>query len=365
MARALELARGALGSTSPNPAVGAVIVRDGSVVGEGCTQPPGGPHAEIVALRRAGKGARGADLYVTLEPCCCFGRTPPCTQALIAAGVAAVHAATLDPNPLVAGRGARDLQGAGIAVTVGEREAEARELNEGFFKYITTARPFLAVKYAMSLDGKIATHTGHARWVTGPEARRRVHELRRAADAILVGLGTVLADDPLLTVRLEGDEESRQPWRVVADTYCRLPVESRLLNDAYAARTIVATTPAAPAEARAAVRARGAEVLVLPARDGRVDLADLAARLAGRGIINLLAEAGSTLTASLFALGLADKVYAFVAPKVVGGSAAPTPVGGEGVATMDAARLLRLAKVERLGPDVLLVAYPQPEGEEG
>ena len=363
MSRALELAREALGSTSPNPAVGAVVVKDGAVVGEGSTQPPGGPHAEIVALRHAAERIRGASVYVTLEPCCHHGRTPPCTEALIAAGVGEVHAAILDPNPLVGGRGAAALRAAGIAVTVGEREAEARELNEAFFKYIATSRPFLAVKYAMTLDGKIATRAGHARWVTGPAARRRVHLLRRAADAILVGVGTVLADDPRLTVRLEGDAAPRQPWRIVADTYCRIPPGARLLNDAQTGRTIVATTPASPLAARAEVAARGAEVLVLPAHDGRVDLAALAEALAARGIINILAEAGSTLTASLFELGLVDKVYAFLAPKIVGG-AAPTPVGGVGVATMNAARGLRVARVEQLGHDLLLVAYPRAQGEE-
>ncbi len=359
MARALTLARRALGSTSPNPAVGAVIVNNGVIVGEGYTQPPGGPHAEIVALRQAAERAQGATVYVTLEPCCHFGRTPPCTQALIKAGVNEVHAATLDPNPLVAGCGVKELRAAGLIVKVGEYEAEARQLNEAFFKHVTTGRPFLAAKYAMSMDGKIATASGNARWVTGPKARRRVHELRSTVDAVLVGVGTVLADDPSLTVRLGNERDRRQPWRVVADSLGRIPLTCRLLNDEYAGRTIVATTPATPSTALAAIRAKGAEALMLADRDGRVDLPGLLEMLASRGAINILSEAGSTLSAALFSAGLVDKVYAFVAPKVVGGNGAPTPVGGEGVPTMELALPFQWQRVERLGDDLLLVAYPR------
>lgn len=362
MHRALALARSALGTTSPNPAVGAVLVRDGRVVGEGHTQPPGSAHAEIVALRQAGEQARGATLYVTLEPCCHYGRTPPCTEAIIAAGVHEVRAAVLDPNPLVAGRGIEALRAAGIAVALGEGQAEALEINEPFFYWVRTRRPFIAAKYAMSLDGKIATRTGHSRWVTGPEARRRVHDLRAAADALLVGVGTVLADDPQLTVRTPGDvPATRQPWRVVVDSTCRTPPTARVLSDAFVGRTIIATTARAPRERVEAVQAAGAEALVLPSVDNRVDLHGLAETLAGRGIINVLAEAGGTLTASLFAEGLVNKVYAFVAPKVVGGAGAPGPVGGLGSATMDEAWALRLAAVERVGADVLLVGYTGKE----
>ncbi|MHB1415832.1 MAG: bifunctional diaminohydroxyphosphoribosylaminopyrimidine deaminase/5-amino-6-(5-phosphoribosylamino)uracil reductase RibD [Chloroflexota bacterium] len=364
MARALALARGALGSTSPNPAVGAVIVNDGLVVGEGYTQPPGGPHAEIVALREAGERARGATVYVSLEPCCHHGRTPPCTAALIAAGVAEVRIATIDPNPRMSGKGAKELERAGIRVHLGECEEAAREINEAFFKYITTGRPFLSLKYAMTLDGKIASARGHSRWVTGPEARQLVHELRRQADAVLVGIGTVLADDPRLTVRLGDDQPTgRQPWRVVVDSRCRIPLAARLLSDGGASRTIVATTRAASPDSLAAVHAAGAEVWTLADIDGRVDLADLMERLAARGIINVLAESGGTLNGSLFQAGLVDKIYAFVAPKVVGGATAPTPVDGAGVDRMDQAYPLRLAKVERYGEDTLLVGYTRPARE--
>lgn len=358
MLRALHLARQAQGMTSPNPAVGAVIVKDGEVVGEGYTQPPGSAHAEIVALRQAGERARGATVYVTLEPCCHHGRTPPCATALVAAGVAEVHVAMVDPNPLVAGGGLAVLREAGIRVVLGQHAAEAAELNEAFFKFIQTRRPFVAVKYAMTLDGKIATYTGHSRWVTGPEARRRVHELRRAADAVMVGIETVLADDPQLTVRLdESPLIPRQPWRVVVDSRCRIPLSARLLCDEHVTRTLIATTEVAPKEKGRELRSRGAEVLVLPpTAEGRVHLPSLMETLGGRGIINILSEAGGTLTAALFTERLVDKVYAFVAPKISGGEAATTPVDGEGVATMDAALPLTFVRVERLGYDVLLVA---------
>jgi diaminohydroxyphosphoribosylaminopyrimidine deaminase/5-amino-6-(5-phosphoribosylamino)uracil reductase len=364
MERALVLARQALGTTSPNPAVGAVLVKDGLIVGEGHTQPPGSAHAEIVALRQAGERARGATLYVTLEPCCHFGRTGPCTAAIIAAGVAEVRIATGDPNPYVNGCGIQEMEAAGIRVLMGEGAAEARELNEPFFHFIRSRRPFIAAKYAMSLDGKIATRTGHSRWVTGPEARQRVHALRGTADAVLVGVGTVLADNPQLTVRAPDDSPaSRQPWRVVVDSTCRTPPTARLLSDAFVSRTIIATTPRAPRERLDAVQATGAEVLLLPAYEHRVDLCGLAETLAGRGLINILAEAGGTLTASLFASELVSKVYAFLAPKIIGGVGAPGPVGGTGSETMDEAWQLRLAAVERLGDDVLLVGYPRRQEE--
>jgi diaminohydroxyphosphoribosylaminopyrimidine deaminase / 5-amino-6-(5-phosphoribosylamino)uracil reductase len=365
MASALALARMAQGATSPNPAVGAVIVQDGIVVGEGYTQPPGSAHAEVVALRQASGRTRGAAAYVTLEPCCHFGRTPPCTTALIEAGIAEVHVAVEDPNPRVAGRGIALLREAGLRVTLGEGAEEASEINEPFFKFITTRRPFVAVKYAMTLDGKIATTNGHSRWVTGPEARRRVHELRSQCDAVLVGIGTALADDPQLTVRFDDDRRPprRQPWRIVLDSSCRLPLDSRLLTDGGAGHTIVATSTQAPADRIEAIQERGAEVLVLPAYSGRVDVRGTLETLAGRGMINILAEAGGSLTAALFEAEVVDKVYAFLAPKIAGGSAAPTPVGGEGVTGMDQARCLRFKRVEQLGNDVLLVAYPVGRGE--
>src|SRR5919202_1357726 len=247
MERALELARGAKGRTSPNPAVGAVIVRDGTIVGEGATQPGGRPHAETVALQTAGETARGATMYVTLEPCSHYGRTPPCARAVVAAGIAEVRVATLDPNPLVGGRGQTILDAAGIRTLLGEGQDEARALNEDFARWITTGRPLLIAKFAASLDGRIATYTGDSRWITGREARAEVHRLRDQVDAIMVGVNTVLADDPLLTTRLDDPaREPHHPWRLVVDSHLRTPFTARLLDPSLPARTTILTTEVAP-----------------------------------------------------------------------------------------------------------------------
>lgn len=362
MVRALELADRVRGRTSPNPAVGAVVVHDGIVVGEGATQPAGGKHAELVALEVAGDRARGATLYVTLEPCCHFGRTPPCTEAIVAAGITEVRAATHDPNPLVNGRGFAALEAAGIRVVVGERGDEARRMNDGFAKHVTTRRPFVTVKWAMTLDGKIATSTGHARWITGEPARHLVHDLRDRVDAILVGVQTVIADDPALTVRLPEGVRRRAPrpygpLRVVVDSTGRIPLESRLLGPELARGTIVAVTEAAPPEQRDAIARTGAEVVVLPAECGRVSLSALLGWLGERNVLSVLVEGGGEVIASLVETGLVDEIYAFVAPKIVGGQG-PTPVRGWGVATMDDARRFHLLEVQQVGEDVLLVGRP-------
>ncbi|MEA3345763.1 MAG: bifunctional diaminohydroxyphosphoribosylaminopyrimidine deaminase/5-amino-6-(5-phosphoribosylamino)uracil reductase RibD [Chloroflexota bacterium] len=357
MAQALELAARARGRTSPNPMVGAVLVKDGEVVGQGFHHQAGEPHAEILALRQAGEQAREATLYVNLEPCCHYGRTPPCTEALIRAGVAEVHMAMEDPNPLVHGRGRAALEAAGIRTFVGEHEAQARQLNETFIKYITTGRPFVTVKFAMSLDGKIATPTGESRWITGKAARRRVHELRDVSDAVCVGVNTVLADDPRLTTRL-GKPDVRHPLRVILDSRGRAPLTNRVFDPTLPGETIVATTQAMPTHHRNALEAQGVEVWALPSDgQGRVDLAALLDRLGEREVISLLVEGGGTVLASLFQEELVDKVLAFVAPIIIGGRDAPTPVKGTGVFHLkDAIRLERVS-VERAGEDVLIVGY--------
>ena len=356
MQRALELARQGLGTASPNPSVGAVLVRDGSIVGEGVTQPAGGPHAEAMAIAQAGDKARGAALYVTLEPCNYHGRTPPCVPAIIRAGVAEVHAATLDPNPRVDGRGVADLEAAGVRVVVGEDEVAAQRLMQAHFTWITTGMPFVTAKYAMSLDGKTATAAGDSRWISGAESRRWVHRMRATCDAIMVGIGTVLRDDPQLTARDEDDRPlDRQPLRVVVDSRGRLPDTARLLDAS--GRTLVAVADASP-ERQAALRNAGAEVLSLPAEDGRVDLRSLLEHLGGREVTGLLVEGGGTLLASLFREGLVDKVCAFVAPVLIGGRDAPTPWDGAGAGTIaDALRLERVS-IERLGDDMMVVGYP-------
>ena len=291
MDRALALARKALGTAGPNPAVGAVLVRDSVIVGEGWTQPPGQAHAEVMALRQADIAARGAILFVTLEPCCYKGRTPPCTKALMEAGVAEVHAATVDPNPQVNGLGMAELEEAGIKIYLGEGEEEAQEMGEAHAKFITTGVPFVTVKFAMSLDGKIATRSGDSKWITGQEARRYVHQLRAASDGILVGVNTVLADDPQLTARNDGDEAvGKQPLRVVVDSRGRTPISARIFQQQDKTLLIVARKGV-----KTRFRKAGAEVEYLPAEDGSVDLEAMMKLLGCRGVSNLLVEGGEDL----------------------------------------------------------------------
>ncbi len=364
MERALELARGALGATSPNPAVGAVIVSDGEVIGEGFTQPPPGDHAEIVALRQAGERARGATLYVTLEPCPHVGRTPPCADAIIEAGLAEVHYAIADPDPLVDGGGHRKLEAAGIAVHAGEGEAEARRINEAFIKHRTKGMPFVIAKFATSLDGRIAAASGDSRWVSGPQSREWAHDLRTKVDAILVGSSTVVTDDPLLTARPGGRDADRpwpgrQPLRIVVDSRGRTPAMARVLGSTGAeGRTLIATVEGAPEVWSASIQAAGAEVIALPAKDGRVDLTALLVEMGKRDVLSLLVEGGGVVLGSFFDDGLVDKVHAIIAPMVIGAEDAPAAVAGRGAYRMADALRLRDITVERLGDDLLVTGYP-------
>ena len=358
MQRALALARRAKGRTSPNPAVGAVVVRDNRIVGTGWTQPAGQDHAEVMALRAVGAAASGAALYVTLEPCHLWGRTPPCTDAIRAAGIAEVHVATLDPNPRESGRGVDTLRSAGIHVAVGEEQEGARALNADYARFVTSRCPWIVAKYAMSLDGKIATRTGASRYLTGQAARTDVHHLRDEVDAILVGVNTVLQDNPLLTTRLSAQELGRQPrhpWRLVLDSQARTPPDSRLLDPALPGRTTLCITAAAPAARVAALRAQGADLITLPgATDGRLDLAALAAELGRRGVMSLLVEGGATVHSAFLAAGLVDCVTVYIAPLLIGGADAPGPVGGIGVSRLSEAIRPAALHVERLGGDVKL-----------
>ena len=371
MERALRLARQAVGSASPNPAVGAVLVKGGRIVGEGFTQPPGGPHAEVVAIRQAGEAARGATLYVTLEPCCHHGRTPPCTKAVLATGVREVHLSHLDPDPHVNGQGKAELESAGVKVFVGEGEEEARRINEAYLKHRTTGLPFVIAKFAASLDGKIAATSGDSRWVSGPESRRWAHRQRTVVDAIVVGVRTVLIDDPELTARPEPGEgarqedgEPRQPLRVVADSQGRTPASARVLQGP--ATTLVATTGASSKAWRREMHDAGVEVAVLPASGGRVDLPELLRHVGGRNILSLLVEGGGELLGSFFDLGLVDKVQAIVAPIIIGGQDTATAVAGRGARRMADALRLRDVTIERLAEDILVTGYTgQEEGSEG
>ena len=354
MREALQLARHAEGRTSPNPLVGALLVRDGRVIAAGWHRKAGTAHAEIHALQMAGELAQGATLYVTLEPCSHYGRTGPCANAVVKAGVRRVVIGMQDPNPLVAGKGIAILQAAGIEVSCGVLEKEARQLNEVFLKWITTHQPFVVLKTAMTLDGKIATAAGESQWITNEKARQRGHELRDRYDAILAGIGTVLADDPSLTARLP-DGSGQNPLRVIVDSRARTPLSAKVVTDQQAP-TLIAVTAAAPAERVQALRSAGAEVLVL--NEGpQVDLPALLAYLGKREVTSLLVEGGGQVNFSLLQAGLVDKVCAFVAPKLVGGVQALTPVEGAGFARLSEAVQLDGLRAEMLEDNVCLTGY--------
>lgn len=354
---ALDLARQGWGKTSPNPMVGAVLVKDGEVVGTGFHRKAGESHAEILALQEAGEKARGATLYTNLEPCCHYGRTPPCTEAIIKAGVRKVVIAVNDPNPLVSGRGVQQLREAGIKVKIGVLEEKARRLNEVFFKYITTRKPFVVVKTAMTLDGKIATRTGKSRWISGERSRKFVHRLRSMSDGIMVGINTVLQDDPHLTVRLDG-ENKPSPLRVIVDSKGRLPLESNIVKTALETKTILATTEFAPPEKLEKLISRGVEVLVLPARDGQVDLQELMLELGKREVSILLVEGGGTLNYSLLKENIIDKIYLFIAPVLFGGERAPTFLEGAGISDLEESWLVENIEMKQLDSDLLIIGYP-------
>jgi len=351
MRLAIQEAEKGLGRTSPNPAVGAVVVRGGRVVARGHHERAGGPHAEAAALAAAGSRARGAELYTTLEPCDHHGRTPPCSAAILAAGIRRVYVGSHDPNPLVDGKGISRLAAGGIDVVRDVLREECDALNAHWFRFITARRPYVTLKAAVTLDGRLATGSGDSRWVTGPEARAMVHRLRDRVDAVLVGAGTARADDPRLTTRLPSGG-GRDPLRIVLDTGLTLPAGLHLFRQRSAAKTLVA-------HASARTRALGRNVELLRCRRGAggVDLQDLLKRLAARGVTHLLVEGGAAVHGSFLRAGLADRVALFIAPKVVGGDG-PAWVGGPGVARMADALRLDDVEIEEVGGDLLLTGAP-------
>ena len=350
MALALSLAERGAGRTGPNPMVGAVVVRDGRILGQGWHTRCGALHAEREALAACTEDPAGATMYVTLEPCCHQGRQPPCTDALLSAGIARVVVGSEDPNPVVAGTGLAELRAAGVQVDTGVGKAACDALNAVFFHYIRARRPYGVLKYAMTLDGKLATRTGAARWITGEAARQRVHRDRGRYAAILTGIGTVLADDPLLTCRIEG---GRDPLRVVCDSRLRIPLDSRLVQTARDTPTLIAAARPDPAR-RQALEAAGCRVWELPGPGGRVDLTALMDRLGAEEIDSVLIEGGGELSWSLLSAGLVQRVHAYVAPKLFGGRDAPSPLGGRGVDLPAQAVRLAGCTVTRLGEDLLI-----------
>ncbi|NTW04941.1 MAG: bifunctional diaminohydroxyphosphoribosylaminopyrimidine deaminase/5-amino-6-(5-phosphoribosylamino)uracil reductase RibD [Peptococcaceae bacterium] len=357
MKKALALAAKGQGRTSPNPMVGSLVVSaDNLIIGQGYHQKAGEAHAEVYALGQAGDRAKGATLYVTLEPCCHHGLTPPCVDLIIKSGIKRVVAAMEDPNPLVSGKGLARLQQSGIDVTCGIMLKEALILNEVFIKYISSGYPFIALKAAVSLDGKIATYTGDSKWITGDAAREFGHILRDRYDGIMVGINTVLADDPMLTTRLL--KGGRDPVRIILDSHGRTPIRGKVINNGSEAPTIIASTEKAPENKIERLKLAGAEVMIIPQdRFGHVDIDILMKKLAVRGITSILVEGGGHVNASVLESGLADKLYWFIAPMLIGGQKALGPLAGKGVKNLSEAFTISNMKLSSLGKDILVEGY--------
>lgn len=359
MKRALELSAKGMGRTSPNPMVGCVIVKEGRIIGEGWHAYCGGLHAERNALKNCTEDPAGAELYVTLEPCCHYGKTPPCTEAILEHRIAKVYVGCTDPNPKVAGKGIQILREHGVLVETGILEEECREANEVFFHYMTKKTPFVAMKYAMTLDGKIAAVTGDSKWVTGEEARKHVHQLRKRYRGIMAGIGTVLADDPMLNCRLE---EGVDPVRIICDSSLRIPLTSQLVKSAGEIPLIVACTGPGEGNSREeeakwqrenALVQKGVRIIRTPGRD-QVDLTYLMRCLGEEGIDSILLEGGASLNASALEAGIVQRVYAYIAPKLIGGERAKGPIGGNGILRMEEARFLRNTEIQMLGQDMCI-----------
>lgn len=358
MRRALELARKGEGHTSPNPMVGCVVVKDGRIISEGYHEKCGEFHAERNALTRCTEDTAGADLYVTLEPCCHQGKTPPCTDIIIEKKIARVFVGSMDSNPLVAGKGVQILRDHGIYVETGILDAECRKLNEVFYHYIATKTPFVVMKYAMTLDGKIACATGDSKWVTGEIARTQVHRMRGRYRGIMVGIGTVLADDPMLNCRVEGGVD---PVRIICDSNLRIPTESQIVKTASDIETIVACSQEALESERKQEKIRrlkeaGIQIIGTEGAHG-VNLVELMKKLGGQNIDSILLEGGGTLNASALEDGIVNKVYAYIAGKLIGGMDARSPVEGMGIDRMADAITLQNVEIEKLGDDFCIVGY--------
>ncbi|PKQ61460.1 riboflavin biosynthesis protein RibD [Labilibaculum filiforme] len=353
MQRAFELAKKGIGSVNPNPLVGAVIVRDNEIIGEGYHEFFGGPHAEVNAFRSATESVEGATMFVTLEPCSHYGKTPPCAEAIVKNKIAKVVIGMLDPNPLVAGKGVKLLEDNGIEVEYGYLCEELSYLNRVFLKFIQNKVPYVVLKTAMTLDGKIASKTGDSRWVSNEMSRAHVHQIRNELAGILVGVDTVIADDPMLTTRLKKGE-GRNPVRIVVDSTARIPLHSKIVNTPSQAKTIVAVTEKADSIKLKQIEELGNTVLVTKSRNGRVDLSDLMRQLGVSGIDGILLEGGATLNFAALEAGIVDEVISFIAPKIIGGANSKSPVGGEGIEWMKDAIELESIKIEQLGNDLLL-----------
>lgn len=357
MERAIELAEKGRGKTSPNPLVGAVVVKNNKIISEGYHKKAGEAHAEVMAIKRAGTKASNGELYVTLEPCCFYGKTPPCTDFIFSSGIKKVYYGLNDPNPRVRGRGGDNLKKAGLKVEKGFLEKEIKEQNEIYIKYITKKSPFVVLKTAMSVDGKIATKKGDSKWITSEKAREYVHRLRAEYDAVMVGIGTVLKDDPILSVRKD-KKLSKQPKRIIVDSKAILPLSSKILATSDRISTILATTNQAWKGKIESLKKRGVEVISVPENKGRVNLRLLIKELGKRELTSIFLEGGSDLNASMLEAGLVDKFIFFIAPKIIGGREALGPVGGTGIERLSDVLNLKITSVEKIDSDLKVVAYP-------
>lgn len=357
MREALRLARKGLGRTSPNPAVGAVIVRNGTITASGYHHKAGLPHAEVEALNRLGGKAPGDTLYVTLEPCNHHGRTPPCTEGILMSGLKRVVVGMMDPNPDVSGGGLEFLRENGIEVDSGVLEAECRRLNEAFIKFITLKRPFVIFKSALTMDGWAATVRGHSKWITNDKSRQFVHQLRDRVDAVMVGVGTVVADNPRLTTRLKRGR-GKDPLRIVVDTHLRLPMSSKILNHDSSAKTLLAVGSDVAPENLKKLQKNGVSTLICPTKLGRVDLGGLMDLLGKMSVCSLLVEGGASIAGSMLRERLIDKFYIFKAPKILGGDDGVPMAAGPGPEKMDQCMILRDIRTRRFGEDILIEAYP-------
>jgi len=358
MRDALRQARKGLGRTSPNPAVGAVIVRNGKVIARGYHHRAGSPHAEVDVLKKLDGKAPGDTLYVTLEPCNHYGRTPPCTKTILSSGIKRVVVGMEDPNPDVSGGGCEFLKKNGISVKTGVLEEKCRRLNEAFIKFVSLRRPFVTVKSALTLDGWTATATGHSKWITNDKSRQFAHRLRDRIDAVMVGVGTVLADDPFLTTRLKNGR-GKDPLRIVADTHLRTPGKAKIINHNSSVKTYLAVGPDPAAKDLAKFEKKNVSTLVCPLKDGRIDLGSLMDILADMSVTSLLVEGGSSIIGSMLQGRLIDKFYIFRAPKILGGDDGVPMVAGPGPNKMDQCLTLRDTEVRRFGEDILTVGYPE------
>ncbi|MCB2290075.1 bifunctional diaminohydroxyphosphoribosylaminopyrimidine deaminase/5-amino-6-(5-phosphoribosylamino)uracil reductase RibD [Clostridium sp. CS001] len=356
MGRAIELSKKAMGFVNPNPLVGAIIVKDNRIIGEGYHEYFGGPHAEVNAFANATEDVEGATMYVTLEPCSHYGKTPPCADAIVKNKISKVVVGMIDPNPKVSGRGIEILRSNGIEVTSGIMDKEIRKINEIFIKYITRKEPFCIMKTAMTLDGKIATATGDSMWISNEKSRAYVHEIRHMVSGIMVGIGTVLKDDPELTTRREG-VISKNLMRIIIDSTAKVPLEAKVLNCNEKTKTIVVTTELANNNKLEAIKEKGAQVIITPSINNRVDLNYLMRVLGEIGIDSILLEGGSTLNYAALKAGVVDKVITFISPKIFGGTSSKTPVGGKGVEYVKDSILLTDTEIKRFDEDIMIESY--------